>query len=349
MGMEPARWDVEGMDEAETIDREEADVLARDAIVAAGGSEAMARSLARATIASESRGLRNLGFAHLPDYLGGLIDGRIDGFAEPVITSPAPALICIDAVGGVAQLGFDRVFDDFCGRVGAYGIALMSMSNSFTTGELGDYALRLAEASFVALAATSGPALMAPPGAAKPVYCTNPLAFAAPRANGPPLLIDQASSATAFVNLREAAEKGETIPEGWAIDADGKPTTDPTRAMAGALLTFGGRRGANIALMVEVLAAGLTTANWATDAPDFRTGNRSPGAGLLIIAISPSLLDPDFAHRLDRHLESLEQLGVHIPGQAKADAAQRADRHGITLPKALRARISGMTFSKGGV
>jgi len=337
------------MDETDFWDRDAAEVLARDTIMAAGGSEAMARSLARAIIAAECRGLRNLGLAHLPDYLGALQEGRIDGFAEPVITVPAPALVCIDAAGGIAQLGFDRVFDDFCGRAGTYGIALLSLSNSFTTGELGDYAVRLAEAGFVALAATSGPALMAPPGAAKAVYCTNPLAFAAPRGNGPPLLIDQASSATAFVNLREAADKGEAIPEGWAVDADGNPTTDPTRAMAGALLTFGGRRGANIALMVEVLAAGLTSANWATDAPDFRTGNRSPGAGLLVIAISPTLLDPDFAHRLDQHLDRLQKLGVHIPGQAKAEAERQADRHGVVLPNALRARISHKTFSKGGV
>lgn len=337
------------MDETELFDREAAEAWASDAILAAGGSEEMARSLARATVSSETRGMRAIGFAHLPDYLDALIEGRIDGWAEPFVTSPAPALICIDAGGGIAQLGYDRVFDDFCGRASTYGIALLAVSNSFTTGELGDYAVRLAEAGFVAIAATNGPALMAPPGATKAVYCTNPFAFAAPRGNGKSLLIDQASSATAFVNLREAANDGRAIPEGWAVDADGNPTTDPTLALAGRLLTFGGPRGANIALMVEVMAAGLSAANWSVDAPDFRTGSRTPGAGLLIIAISPTLLDPDFSNRLDQHLDRLEQLGVHIPGQAKAQAARNADRHGITLPAALQARISALTFSKGGV
>ena len=94
-------------------------------------------------------------------------------------------------------------------------------------------------------------------GARRPVYCTNPLAFAAPVADGPPLLIDQASSATAYVELRRYADRGEALPPGWAVDADGRPTTDPNAALRGALLAFGGARGANIALMVEVMAAGL--------------------------------------------------------------------------------------------
>ena len=131
-------------------------------------------------------------------------------------------------------------------------------------------------------------------GARKPVYCTNPIAFAAPLDEGPPLLIDQASSATAFVQLRHYAERGETLPAGWAVDGDGQPTTDPHAALRGALLAFGGVRGANIALMVEVMAAGLAGANWALDAPSFTSGDRSPGAGLLVIAITPALLAPTF-------------------------------------------------------
>ena len=109
------------------------------------------------------------------------------------------------------------------------------------------------------------------------------MAFAAPVADGPPLVIDQSSSATAFVNIRKAADEGREIPEGWALDATGHSTTDPVQAMKGALLAFGGARGANIALMVEVLAAGLSGANWSLDAPFFRRasmpGNRPVRAG----------------------------------------------------------------------
>ena len=145
----------------------------------------------------------------------------------------------------------------FAARAETFGIALFAQKGSYTTGELGYYPRRLAEAGLVALAATSGPALMTVAGAKTPVYCTNPIAFAAPLDEGPPLIIDQASSATAFVELRRYAERGEALPPGWAVDADGQPTTDPQAALRGALLAFGGARGANIALMVEVLAAGI--------------------------------------------------------------------------------------------
>jgi (2R)-3-sulfolactate dehydrogenase (NADP+) len=193
----------------------------------------------------------------------------------------------------------------------------------------------------VALAATNGPALMAGAGSIKPVYCTNPLSFAAPLGDGPPLVIDQASSATAFVNIRKAAEDGDPIPEGWALDASGNPTTDPAAAMKGALLAFGGNRGANIALMVEMLAAGVTGANWSLDAPSFMQGAENPGTGLFVVAIEPKLLDPDFERRAGEQAERLRRrYGVHIPGRAGAEAAEQAAARGVTVSREVVQRIS---------
>jgi (2R)-3-sulfolactate dehydrogenase (NADP+) len=309
--------------------------LASRACRAAGASEEAARSLALATVSANAHGKGSSGFSHLIDYLTALRAGRIVGNAEPLVTSPAPAAIHCDARGGIAQLGFDRAFDDLRRRAESFGLALFSQHGSYTTGELGYYPRCLAEAGLVALAATSGPALMTVAGAKAPVYCTNPIAFAAPLDEGPPLLIDQASSATAFVELRRYADRGESLPQGWAIDADGQPTTDPRAAIRGALLAFGGARGANIALMVEVLAAGLAGANWALDAPSFTAGDRSPGAGLTVIAIAPALLAPDFPQRLRLQLDRLARLGVHIPGRRTALDA-------IELPDALVAELDRM-------
>jgi (2R)-3-sulfolactate dehydrogenase (NADP+) len=306
--------------------------LAARAIRAAGASDEAALSLARATVAANAHGKGSSGFSHLMDYLAALKAGRIVGDAEPIVTSPAPAAIHCDARGGIAQAGFDRAFDTLSERARTFGIALFAQNGSYTTGELGYYPRRLAEAGLVAFAATSGPALMTVAGAKAPIYCTNPIAFAAPLDEGAPLLIDQASSATAFVQLRHYAERGETLPAGWAVDVDGEPTTDPQEALRGALLAFGGARGANIALMVEVMAAGLAGANWALDAPSFLSGDRSPGAGLLVIAITPSLLAPDFSQRLRVQLDRLAKLGVHIPGR-------RAAASEIELPDALVAEI----------
>src|SRR5690606_28941376 len=116
---------------------------------------------------------------------------------------------------------------------------------------------------------------------------------------------------------------------------------DPAAAMKGALLAFGGNRGANIALMVEVLSAGLSGANWSLDAPDFAEGHESPGTGLFVLAIEPKLFDPDFAKRLQVQLDRLEmQYGVHIPGRARGRAATLATTSGLDVPTDIVNAIS---------
>ncbi|MCG7381436.1 Ldh family oxidoreductase [Paenibacillus sp. ACRRY] len=288
--------------------------LAIRVILATGASQAVATSLAEATVGAECSGRSGVGFAHLPDYLEGFLNGRITATAEPEISFPTPTIIKADAKGGIAQLGFDRAFEELLTRASTYGVSIFSLKNSYTAGELGYYVRKLAHRGMVAFATTNGPALMAAGQGAEAVYGTNPLAFAAPVDNRSPLVFDQASSATAFVNIRKAAERGEDIPEGWAIDEKGNNTTDPREAIKGALLTFGGTRGANIALMVEILAAGATGANWSLDAPSFDEGSESPGAGVFIIALDPELLSPGFSARLVSQIERLSAKGIHIPG-----------------------------------
>ncbi|SAK90176.1 malate/L-lactate dehydrogenase [Caballeronia hypogeia] len=288
--------------------------LARRAAMKAGASEAVAASLADATVSAEWAGNRAVGFAHLPDYLDGFVKGRIAKDAAPEIDFAAPAVIQADAKRGIAQLGFDRAFAQLVERTHTYGVTVFSQSNSFTVGELGYYTRRLAQAGLVALAVTNATAQMTTLESRKAVYGTNPLSFGAPRDGGKPFVIDQASSSTAFVNVRRAAERGETIPEGWAVDAHGQPTTDAREAVKGLLLAFGGARGANIALMVEILAAGLTGGNWSLDAPSFAEGEHSPAVGLFIVALAPRVLAGDFEARLSAQLERLAAHGVRIPG-----------------------------------
>lgn len=301
------------------------------AAMAAGANAATAAALARATTAAESEGNGAVGLDHLPFYLASLRDGRIDGNAKPTIEQPLPAVIHVDAQGGTAHLGYDCAHERLVRAARTCGIGLFAQKNAYTCGSLGTFAQRLAAEGLVGLAATNGPALMTVPGGRSAVYCTNPMAFAAPMADGDTLLIDQASSQTAYVKVREAAERGEALPAGWAIDADGCPTTDAGAALRGALLTFGGARGANVALMIEVLSAGLTGANWSLDAPPLLRGERSPGTGLLVIAIEPKAFGPGFEDRLATHAARLEAQGVHIPGRAKAAARRRAASHGVEI------------------
>ncbi|WP_028563698.1 Ldh family oxidoreductase [Paenibacillus pinihumi] len=315
-------------------DLKSAKELAVRVCIAAGASKAAATSLAEATVAAECSGRRSVGFAHLPDYLDGFLCGRIASTEEPALSFPTPALIQVDAKGGIAQLGFDRAFEELHTRASVYGVTIFTLKNSYTAGELGYYVRRLARKGLVALAATNGCALLAAGQSSEAVYGTNPLAFAAPVDNRAPLVIDQASSATAFVNIRQAAEQGEMIPEGWAIDRKGQATMDSREAIKGALLAFGGTRGANIALMVEVLAAGTTGGNWSLDAPSFEDGSDSPGAGLFIVALNPELLAPGFSARLASQIERLSSKGIHIPGGSCTE-----DEIEIDLPSSLVAAL----------
>jgi (2R)-3-sulfolactate dehydrogenase (NADP+) len=312
----------------------EARKLTIDACMAAGASQAAAQSIADATLSAAQFGREGQGFPHLVDYLASLREGRIKGNAQPIMQKPLPALICLDARGGIAQLGFDLAFDDFVACARNLGIAAFFQKNSYTTGELGYYVRRLASEGLVALAATSGPALMAASPGGKRVYCTNPLAFGA-AVDGPQqiLVIDQASSATSFVSIVHAAAEGRAIPPGWATDENGEPTTDPSSAMKGALLPFGGYKGANIALMVEILAAGMSGAPWALDAHDFRSGNQCPGAGLTIIAIAADAMDKEFRSRLEAQLGRLEHLGVRVPG--RRGATKQSSHDSVAIGKSI--------------
>ena len=310
------------------------------ALTAIGYSQPAAVALACQTVLTEELGQHSVGVAHVFDYVDGLKAGRIDGAAEPEISDPAPTMIHIDGKGGLPQTGFDMAFDRLVSRAKELGMCAVLQKNATTCGSLGTYALRLSEAGLVCLAATNGPPLLAGSGSTKPVFCTNPMAFSAPQADGPPLLIDQSSSATAYVNVREAAGRGEAIPTGWALDKDGKPTTDPKAALTGTLLAYGGARGANVALMVEVLAAGLTGANWSLDAPSAFDGDRCPATGLFVLAIDPAVVDPDFPKRMGSQIRRLEQdYSVHIPGLSKSKTMAKTRRDGIDVDDGLIERL----------
>lgn len=313
--------------------------LATRAVAACGGSPAMARSLVGATLSAHYAGREEMGFPHFLDYCQSLRAGRIDGRAEPACASPFPAVIRCDAGGGIAQLGFDTALPDLVQRASTFGLSILTLHSSYTAGEIGYYVRRLAAAGLIGLAAANSHAMMASAPGAAPAFGTNPLAFAAPRpAPHPPLLFDQATSATAFVNLARAAARGDPIPAGWALDAAGAPTTDPVQALLGALLPAGGPKGANLALLVEVLAAGLSGGAWSLDAGHFLSGDRSPGTGLAVIALVPLPDRSTFTARLEVQLQRLAECGVHVPG-ASARPVPESDREPIALAADCLAQI----------
>lgn len=304
----------------QTLSIHDAEALAEQACLAVGANSATASSLAKATVSAARFGHPGVGFPHLLDYLSSFREGRINTEAEPKITSPLAAIIHSDANGGIAQLGFDLAMPTLVENTRKLGVTIFTQGNSYTTGELGYYVRRLALEGVIAFAVSNSPAVVVGSPSGKIVFGTNPMAFAAPLADAnAPLVIDQASSATAFVNLVKAAEEGRKIPEGWAIDETGDVTTDAAAGLRGALLAFGGTKGANVALMVECLAAGLSGASWSLDMPDFQKGDRAIDAGMTIIAIQPTVIDAHFSIRLTQHLDRIaERGGTYAPNRRPA-------------------------------
>lgn len=290
-----------------TIRSEELAALCERALLAAGADGQAAQVLASATVEAELVGNRAVGVAHLFDYLDGYRTGRIVADAQPAVRRAAGAVVDVDARNGLAQVAFEDALEELLQATRESGIAALWIRGSYTCGELGYYPRRLAGQGIVALASANSPSLMSLGGAPKPILGTNPLAYGIPRPGKLPVVIDQASSSTAFVNIRRAAEAGDPIPAGWALGPDGQPTQDAEQALHGTLLPFGGHRGGNIALLVEILAT-LSGANFSMDAAPFDHGATSPGIGVFLLCIDPGI----FAGSVERLTKQLETLqGEH--------------------------------------
>ena len=295
------------------VNRHEVVGLCLAALDSVGADRRVAELLVDAALFAEDRGKPVVGVAHLLDHVDAMDDGRLDGRAVPRLGHPSPAVVTSDARRGIAHTGFDEGFPGIVDAARRYGLAAFAQQGSFTCGPLGWFAERLADAGFVAVATAVAPAVLAAgPGTGR-VFGTNPMAYSVPRAGRPPLTVDQASSSTAFVSVRDAAARGAPLPEGWALDADGRPTTDPEAALAGALLPFGGYKGANIALLVELLSS-MAGGSWSMDAPPWDSGSRSPSVGMFVLALDHGAVGPGFPARVAEHLDRLAHSGMRLPG-----------------------------------
>ncbi len=312
--------------------------LARAVLVRAGTAAGNADLVADALVAADADGIASHGVARLPAYADQVRSGKVDGAATPVLRQTAAATLVVDAADGFAfpavRLGLDRA----AALAAETGIVAVGVHRSHHFGVAGHHVERLAAAGLVGLAFTNSPAALAPWGGRRPIYGTNPIAFACPRAGASPLVVDLSLSKVARGRIMVAAQKGEAIPEGWAVDADGRSTTDAKAALAGTMLPLGDAKGAALALMVELLAAGLTGGNYGWEAGSFFTADGpKPRIGHLFIAINPpALAGEGFLDRVAVLLDAaLGQDGVRLPGDRRLAARARAAADGVTLPDAL--------------
>lgn len=335
------------MSETETFTCDEFEALVFAAMMNSNTNETASRAVAKALLAAEMDGRKGHGFSRVPTYAGQARSGKVNGQAEPEIIRELPGSMMIDVGLGFFYPALDVAFDYFPEKARANGIAAVAFANSHHCGVLGHHVERAANLGFMAIVLGNTPQAMAPWGGNRPIYGTQPLAFASPRSDGMPVVIDMALTQVARGNILTAKQAGKSIPEGWATDREGKPTTDPDVALTeGMLLPVGGAKGAALGLMVEIFAGALAGGNLSTEATSFfTTEGEPPSVGQVMLVIDPDAFTgrEQFLARVEQILRSIEaQEGARVPGARLVALREKARKEGLTVPANLAAEVRAM-------
>ena len=312
-----------------------------------GVPSADARAVALCLVQADLEGQTSHGLIRLPFLLRRLATGLINPVPELRLLQDRPSASLLDgdnALGPVVGLRATAIATE---KARATGCGVVAVRRSNHLGALGFYVDLAAKGGVIALAFSNTPPAMTPPGGRLPLLGTNPIAAAFPT-SGQPVVVDMATTLVARGRILQAAQAGELIPEGWAIDALGRPTTDPTAALQGALSPLGGAKGFGLALLVEVLSAVLSGSAVGPDVGGTFAATDSPSdVGHCFICIDPTAFGETFVARLDGLVAAIRAVPpvnpsepVRVPGQRRQ--AERADRlrEGINLPDELVTQLA---------
>ncbi|MCB2107356.1 MAG: Ldh family oxidoreductase [Rhodobacteraceae bacterium] len=328
-----------------TLTIADAERLVTHALAISKTSAENARSTARALVAAEADGQPGHGLSRVPSYCKQALNGKVDGCAKPVVHVAAAAALIVDAQSGFAYPAIDYVIEQLPAMARHSGVAIAAIRRSHHFGQAGAHVERLANSGLVAIAFANSPKAMAFWGGKTAMMGTNPVAFAAPMPNTPPLVIDMALSVAARAKIIKAQKDGRPIPADWAIDAGGQPTTDPASALAGSLMPIGGAKGSALALMVEILAAAVTGCNFGWEANSVLDDKgAAPNLGHLIVALDANLLSMGtFTERMGGILTAIAaDPAVRVPGSRRLKSREKATRMGLEVAGDLLAEIEAL-------
>ena len=320
--------------------------LATRALRRAGAADAMARTTADALVDAEARGLASHGLARVAQYVTHLRNGRADGAAVAAIAHERGGAVLVDARCGLAFPACALAVAEAIRRARECGVSFAGVTNSHHFGAAAWHLAPVAAAGMVGLAFGNSPAAMPAPGGRRALFGTNPIAAIFPRRSATPLTIDLSLSEAARGKVMVAAKEGKMIPPGWALDRDGRPTTDAKAALEGSMLAMGGTKGALLALVVELIVTALTGAAIGIEATSFFVdeGNR-PRIGQAFLVI-----DPDALAGRDVYFDRVETLvhamleddGVRLPGERRDAQARKAAAAGIDVSAALAGQLRAL-------
>ena len=303
---------------------------ARAALMAHGAPDRVAGVMAGAVAWAEARGNRICGLYYLESYCQQLRSGRVRGDAEPRITRPRPGAVHVDAGFGFAQTAFLAALPEALRAMRECGVATLAIGHSHTCTALGWFTEGAAREGAVVIGMTNASPIVAPPGGRGRVIGTNPIAFAVPGEGGIAMAFDQSTTQVALGHVTMAKAAGREIPEGWGVDTDGRPATDPGAVLdGGALASAGGHKGWGIGLMVEILASGMTGGRLSKDVAPLKAPDGPPhDLGQVFVLIDPDVA-PDMGDRLEGLVVAVEAAGGRLPGRG------RVEMDDVDVPDAL--------------
>jgi (2R)-3-sulfolactate dehydrogenase (NADP+) len=312
----------------------EIEALSTKALVAHGAAPWQAGEVARAVARAEALGNVICGLYYLESYCVQLASGRVDGKITPVIDRPRAGAVTADARFGFAQPAFARGLPIAIAAARDCGIATLAVAHAHTCTSLGFFTEQIAAAGLIGIGFTNASPVVAPPGGNKAVIGTNPIAMTVPGPDAPLMHFDFSTSAVALGKITMAKAAGRAIPLGWAVDADGQPTTDPDAALKGALVSAGGYKGWGFGLMAEVMAAGLTGSVNSLDVKGLKLPDGKPhDLGQFYILIDPATHADTLLDRFARVADAVaEQPDARIPGATRTAMTE------VEVPDALWAQ-----------
>lgn len=313
--------------------------FAVDVLSAADAPDDVACVTARGVVQAELWGRMGHGLARLPQIIRRIRGGAVDPAARPRLVREGPAVRLYDGQRGIGQFQVHVAAIAAAELAASTGVAAVAVVNGTHCGAAALAVLPVVERGAVGMAFTNGPAALPAWGGRTPVVGTNPVVVGAPRRGRPPVLVDVSPCVVPRGRLLTSLERGESIPEGWALGPDGEPTTDPAQGLLGSVLPIGGAKGVALALAVELLAGALTGAALGPDITDpFGDPTRPQGLGHLIVALDPQWFGG--AQLLDDRIEQLstyagdsgaEGNNTALPGDGAANRAALAQRDGLPL------------------
>jgi (2R)-3-sulfolactate dehydrogenase (NADP+) len=291
----------------------------RQALTAHGAGEFAAAEVARAVRKAESIGNKICGLYYVESYCQQLLTGRVSGRVTPLVSSPREAAVVVDAGFGFAQPAFAHGLPLALDAARRAGVASLAVAHAHTCTSLGYFTEQIAVAGMIGIGFTNASPIVAPPGGKTRAIGTNPIAFSVPDgAGGIAMQFDQSTTTVALGKITMAKAAGQSIPEGWALDAQGNPTTDPDAAINGSLVSMGGYKGWGFGLMAEVLAAALTGSTLSRDVKPLKAPEGAPhDLGQYYLLIDPAV-GSDFGDKMQTLVAHIAQdEGARMPGQNK--------------------------------